>query len=100
MKLYGNTIASGSTEPLVGLYRVTGDLTVGQCTPENSTDMIDYAHIGGDVDDHQKHTYTFDITSVYDIFEKEDVSQITLVLKLIDESITDSYVSSITEKNR
>ena len=95
MKLRGYTFGAETADPLVALYRVTDNLTVGQCTPENSTDMIDYSHISGDVDDNQKHTYTFDITSVYDIFEKEDVSQITLVLKLIDESITDSCFANI-----
>lgn len=94
MKLYGYTFFTGNTKPLVALYRVTDSLTVGQCTPENSTDMIDYAHIGGDMED-GKYVYTFDITSVYDIFEKEDISQITLVLKLIDEDITDLYDSYV-----
>ncbi len=95
LKLYSDIAVSGSTDPLVGLYRVTGDLTVGQCTPENSTDMIDYAHISGYIDDDSKHVYTFDITSVYDSFEKEDAEQITLVVKLIDESVTNSYFSRI-----
>ena len=66
-----------------GLYRVTEEICCGNCTPINDSTLIDFAKIKTSGDNI---TYTFDVTSLIDMRSKNEISEQTLVMKMVDES--------------
>ena len=81
---------SSSIAPKIALYRVTENIVTGSdCTPVNSSDIIDFAVMKSGTA-----TYTFDITTLIDQINKGEVSIKNLVLKMIDE--TENCNNSIT----
>lgn len=85
-----NGTVSSSVAPKMALYRVTESIVTGSnCTPVNSSDIIDFAVMQSGTA-----TYTFDITTLIDQINKGEVSLKNLVLKMIDE--TENCNNSIT----
>ena len=81
IKQKSGTISS-SVAPKIALYRVTESIVTGSnCTPVNSSDIIDFAVMQSGTA-----TYTFDITTLIDQINKGEVSIKNLVLKMVDES--------------
>lgn len=81
---------SSSIAPKIALYRVAENIVTGSdCTPVNSSDIIDFAVMKSGTA-----TYTFDITTLIDQINKGEVSIKNLVLKMIDE--TENCNNSIT----
>ena len=70
--------------PKIGLYQVTGDITVGTCTPTIASELIDFERIRS-VDDRTV-VYTFDITSLIDQINRGESVNKGLLLKLINEN--------------
>ena len=69
-----------------GLYRVDEDICCGDHTPSNDANLIDFAKMkAGDISDDSVITYTFDITSLIDEINKNEISANNLVLKMLDE---------------
>ena len=74
-------------EPKIGLYRVTGQISTGTCTPEHDYNLIDYAKMRiGHCEDGEVVSYTFDVTTLIDQVNKGEVEVKNLVLKLLDET--------------
>ena len=84
--------ATGSTEcgeqPKIGLYRVTGDINTGSCSPEDDGKLIDYAAMQYSSDGADGEiTYTMDITPVVDMLAGGEEEEAKLVLRMVKESV-------------
>ncbi|MBR4016260.1 MAG: RHS repeat protein, partial [Oscillospiraceae bacterium] len=74
-------------DPKLGLYRVTDMIVAGNCTPNHNTDLIDFAKMRvGHCEDGEVISYTFDVTTLVDQFNKGEAGLQNLVLKMIDEN--------------
>ncbi len=72
--------------PKLGLYRVTENICLGNCTPHHNSDLIDFATMQIDhCEDGEVVNYTFDVTTLVDQVNKGEVGVKNLVLKMIDE---------------
>ena len=84
-----SSVCRDCTCPLIGLYRVTDEICTGACTPTPDSNFIDYARMRmGHCEDGEVISYTFDITTLVDMINKNESYSPQLVLKLLDESIT------------
>ena len=71
----------------LGLYHVTEDICVGNCTPCHESNLIDFAKVQMDhSEDGEGVSYTFDVTTLVDQVNKGEVGVKNLVLKMIDET--------------
>lgn len=89
LKFYQKSGASDYiTQAKLGLYRVTGSIYLGSCTPAYNTDLIDFAesktesYVNGEIT-----SYSFDITNLTDELSKGETYSPRLMLKAIDESL-------------
>ena len=74
--------------PKIGLYHVNDDICCGQCTPISDTHLIDYAKMKeGHMENGEVMTYAFDITSLIDQINKNEITTNNLVLKMVDDGI-------------
>ena len=81
--------------PLFGLYRVDEDLCCGRCTLINDSDLIDFAKMKvGHTENDSVITYAFDVTSLVDQVNKNEIYTKNLVMKMLDE--TNACNNSIT----
>ena len=95
LKFYQKSGASDcGTQAKLGLYRVTGSIYPGSCTPAYNTDLIDFAeaktesYVNGEIT-----SYSFDITNLADELSKGETYSPRLMLKAVDESLCcQSYV--------
>ena len=90
-----NASHSSGALPKLGLYQVQDDIVIGECTPVNSDDLLDYARMQTEVGENEDIvSYTFDITSLLDAVLRGETSYRNLVLKMLDES--DMCQNSVT----
>ena len=88
LKFYQAPSASACNDgSKLGLYRVTDNLSIGNCNPTHSANLIDFAKIrtGHDEDD-EVISYTFDVTTLMDQVNKGEEDIKDLVLKMLDEN--------------
>ncbi len=72
----------------MGIYKVTGTITTGSCTPTTGA-MLDYEYMKlGSYSDSNVQTYTFDITSMLDDVLKSGSSTVQLMVRALNESAT------------
>ena len=69
-----------------GLYKVSGDIAVGNSTPTTDDALIDYDMMVATSAEDSKIKYTFDVSNLVDSMTSEGVNKVGLVLKVIDES--------------
>ena len=83
-----SSVSEYGDAPLFGLYQVTDGIYTGACTPINDSNLIDYARMKtGHTEDGEVISYTFDITSLADMINKNESYSPRLVLKMLDESV-------------
>ncbi len=76
----------------LGLYQVTGDISIGQCTPSYDYNLLDYAEVQSS-DTEGAVSYTFDVTALVDKINKGESNYQKLVLQMITEvKDYDNYV--------
>lgn len=79
--------AASDELPNFGLYYVDDDIYCGDCTPIYETNLIDFAKMKtGSFENGSVITYTFDITSLIDHINKNEVYRKNLVMKMLDET--------------
>ena len=69
-----------------GLYKVSGNIAVGNSTPTTDENLIDYDMMVKTSAEDSKIKYTFDVSNLVDSMISEGVDKVGLVLKVIDES--------------
>ena len=73
----------------MGLYHVTDEIYRGNCTPLHDGNLIDFAVMKqGSHETGKVISYSFDITTLVDMFNKGESSSYNLVLKSFDECAT------------
>ena len=73
----------------IGLYHVTEAITIGENTPSNSSELIDFVQINPN----SNMSYTFDITALVDRVNKGETALSNLVLKMLNENtVCSNYV--------
>ena len=91
-----------SQQPKIGLYEVTGPITIGNSTPYHDTRLMDFAVMQNNPqDENDKVKYVFDITTLVDKFNKNETYYQNFVLKAMDESsnVNDSVTFYGTSDN-
>ncbi len=82
-----NDISTISDNSKIGLYSVDSNIYTGQCTPSNSSNLIDYAVIRKQQEDVIKPvSYSFDVTNLIDNTRELGSDTQKLVLKMTDEA--------------
>lgn len=75
--------------PKIGIYKVNGELSADAVPPCNEDDLIDFAVMKiGHLENGAVISYTFDVTSLADEFNKGESEYSNLVLKMIDGTYT------------
>lgn len=83
-----SSVSESSPLPLLGLYRVTDYLSTGNCNPAETGGLIDYARMQtGHYQNGEEVSYTFDITTLADQTNRGEITNLRLVLRLMNESI-------------
>ena len=73
--------------PRFGLYRVDEDISLGDNTPIHDEDLIDFAKMKeGHTEKGSVITYAFDVTSLIDQVNKDEIQTQNLVMKMLDET--------------
>ncbi len=93
------TQAAGTTTceqyPKFGLFRVNEEICTGNCTPIDDSSLIDFAKMKvGHMENGAVITYAFDVTTLVDMVNKNEIHTQNLVMKMLDE--TNDCTNSIT----
>ena len=81
--------ADSGTSAKIGLYQVTGSINLGNSTPTNTSNLIDFAELKTETySEGVRRCYSFDITTLIDKINKGESSYQRLMLKLLDESVS------------
>ena len=81
--------ADSGTSVKIGLYQVTGSINLGNSTPTNISNLIDFAELKTETySEGVRTSYSFDITTLIDKINKGESSYQRLMLKLLDESVS------------
>ncbi len=76
-----------TTDPKIGLYKVTEDIAVGECTPAYDSNLIDYNPMkSGFTENGEPAFYIFDITKLIDTAKENGSANVSLVLKSLYEN--------------
>ena len=75
--------------PKLALHALTGEICVGNCTPVNDMEILDFEKMKtGHCENGEIIAYTFDVTALADRLNKGEASYAGLVMKMTDEEST------------